>query len=104
MQNEKMNKGILKILGKRGRVTIPFEIRKRVGFAYNDILSFTESEDGKAVTVKRETLCNDCSGGAKDEDTDIITFEDFLDKLTPGEQRTALIHLSVKWAERAEEH
>ena len=26
-----------RVLGKRGRITIPFEIRKRVGFAYNDI-------------------------------------------------------------------
>ena len=23
-----------RVLGKRGRITIPFEIRKRVGFAY----------------------------------------------------------------------
>lgn len=32
-----MNK-MYRILGKRGRITIPFEIRKRVGFAYNDVL------------------------------------------------------------------
>ena len=38
-----------RILGKRGRITIPYEIRQRVGFAYNDVLSFEESEDGKAV-------------------------------------------------------
>ena len=43
-----------RILGKRGRITIPYEIRQRVGFAYNDVLSFEESEDGKAVLVKRE--------------------------------------------------
>lgn len=29
----KMNK-LYRILGKRGRVTIPYEIRQRVGFAY----------------------------------------------------------------------
>ena len=27
-----MNKKLLRILGKRGRITIPFEIRQRVGF------------------------------------------------------------------------
>ena len=32
-----------RILGKRGRITIPFEMRQRVGFLYNDVLSFTES-------------------------------------------------------------
>ena len=45
----------LKILGKRGRVTIPFEIRQRLGFKYNDILSF-EDNDVDTVTVKREVL------------------------------------------------
>ena len=38
-----------RVLGKRGRITIPFEIRKRVGFAYNDILSFTEQDDRTVV-------------------------------------------------------
>lgn len=40
-----------RILGKRGRVTIPYEIRQRVGFSYNDVLSFTETDDGGAVIV-----------------------------------------------------
>lgn len=30
---------MLRILGKRGRITIPFEIRQRVGFKYNKQLS-----------------------------------------------------------------
>lgn len=45
---------MFRILGKRGRITIPFEIRQRVGFSYNDILSFTEAPDGRTVIVKRE--------------------------------------------------
>jgi len=45
---------ILKILGNRGRITIPFEIRQRMGFAYNDVLSFTEA-DSRTVIVKRQT-------------------------------------------------
>ena len=47
---------IYRILGKKGRVTIPFEIRQRVGFKYNDVLSFTESSDGRSVIVKREKI------------------------------------------------
>lgn len=42
-----------RVLGKRGRVTIPYEIRQRIGFRYNDILSFTQQGDG-SVLVKRE--------------------------------------------------
>ena len=38
-----------RILGKRGRITIPFEIRQRVGFSQNDVLSFTESPDGRTM-------------------------------------------------------
>ena len=54
---------LYRILGKRGRITIPFEIRQRVGFSYNDVLSFIES-------------------------------------LSAEQQRVALVHLSVKWAEK----
>ena len=50
-----MNK-LYRILGKRGRITIPYEIRKRIGFSQNDVLSFTESEDGRTVFVRREKI------------------------------------------------
>lgn len=46
---------LYRILGKRGRITIPYEIRKRVGFSYNDILSFAEQDD-RTVIVRREKL------------------------------------------------
>ena len=59
-----------RILGKRGRITVPYEIRCKVGFKQNDILSFEEAEDGKAVIVKRERLC-DCDDGRK---LPILTF------------------------------
>lgn len=52
---------LYRVLGKRGRITIPFEIRQRVGFTYNDVLSFTESPDGRTVTVKREKICDNCA-------------------------------------------
>ena len=41
---------IYRVLGKRGRVTIPYEIRQKVGFSQNDVLSFERSEDGRTVT------------------------------------------------------
>ena len=51
---------IFKVLGLRGRITIPQEIRERVGFRYNDVISFTEADDGRSVIVTREELCDDC--------------------------------------------
>ena len=88
---------LYRILGKRGRITIPFEIRQRVGFSYNDVLSFTESPDGRTVTVKREKICDNCSGTKEAEKDNEMTLEDFLGG---QQQRVALVHLSVKWAEK----
>jgi AbrB family looped-hinge helix DNA binding protein len=105
MQNKKIK--LLKILGKKGRVTIPFEIRQRVGFTYNDILSFEESEDGKSVIIKRENLC-DCEKNAGDRENEktedeVTTLFDFLNSLSPEQQRAALVHISVKLAEKTTE-
>ena len=91
---------LYRILGKRGRITIPFEIRQRVGISYNDVLSFIESPDGRTVTVKREKICDNCSGTKEAEKDNEMTLEDFLDSLSAEQQRVALVHLSVKWAEK----
>ena len=44
-----------RVLGKRGRITIPFEIRQRIGFKYNDVLSFTQQDDGSVVVRKEKS-------------------------------------------------
>lgn len=94
-----MNK-LYRILGKRGRITIPYEIRQRVGFAYNDVLSFTETADGKSVVVKREKICDNCKGVQPAVRNDEVTLFDFLNGLSAEQQRAALLHLSVKLAEK----
>lgn len=90
-----------RILGKRGRITVPYEIRCKVGFKQNDVLSFEERADGRTVVIKREIIC-DCNGEKskeKKDKQDEITLYDFLNGLSPEQQRAALIHLSVKWAQ-----
>ncbi len=89
-----------RILGKRGRITIPYEMRQRVGFSYNDVLSFTESDDGRTVLVRREKICNHCNTEPPGDSVNEVTLLEFLDGLTDSEQHAALIHLSVKWAEK----
>ena len=91
---------IYRVLGKRGRITIPFEIRRRVGFAANDILSFTE-QDNRTVMVRREKICDGC--GREREPMDEVSLLEFLNSLAREEQHAALIHLSVKWAENKAE-
>ena len=92
-----------RILGKRGRITIPFDMRQRVGFQQNDVLSFTESEDGRSVLVTREIVCVErCpESDSKEHDTEgTVTLKGFLDGLSPEQQKAALMHLSLKWAEQ----
>jgi len=91
---------ILRTLGKKGRITIPFEIRKEVGFKYNDVLSFVQA-DNNTVIVRRERICdNNCPkynlspADMRDEDT----LKEFIDKLPSSKQREVLVHLSLKWA------
>lgn len=94
-----MSNTIYRIMGKRGRITIPYEFRQQVGFGYNDILSFTRQDDN-TVIVRREKICDNCSQtAAKAADTS-LTLMELLDSLTPAQQRAALVHLSVKWAEQ----
>ena len=54
----------LRILGKRGRITIPYEIRQRLGFRPNDVLSF-QIVDDRTVLVRREKLCSSARGGQR---------------------------------------
>ena len=73
---------LYRVLGKRGRITIPYD---------------------RTVVVKREKICdNCCAEPTKTVKTkqDGITLMQFLDSLSSDEQRAALIHLSVRWAEQ----
>lgn len=89
---------LFRVLGKRGRITIPFEIRQRIGFRCNDVLSFTELDDS-SVVVRREKICDNCQYLEEDFEEN-YTLEDFLDSLSEEEQRDALIHLSLLLAEK----
>lgn len=74
---------LFRVLGKRGRITIPFEIRQRIGFKYNDVLSFTQQDDG-SVVVMREKICDNCNEFAEEFEEN-FTLEDFLDSLSEEE-------------------
>ena len=87
-----MNK-IYRTLGKRGRTTIPYAIRVRLGLRHNDLLSF--EEDGDAVIVRREKVCNNCFADDIDfseEDSSDALF-DFVDDLSDKERMTLFFYL-----------
>lgn len=93
-----MNK-VFRVLGKKGRITIPYEMRRCVGFSAGDVISFVQMEDGRTVIVKRESVCDTDKRGLLCGDDELTLF-DFLNNLSPEQQRAALVHLSVKWAEK----
>lgn len=67
---------IYRVLGKKGRITIPYEIRQRIGFRYNDVLSFTQQDDG-SVLVRKEKICDNCKYLEEDFEEN-FTLEDSL--------------------------
>ena len=98
-----MQNTIYRVMGKRGRITIPYEFRQQVGFGYNDILSFTKQDDN-TVIVKREKICDNCSGrkasaAAAEIPEAGMTLMELLDSLTPAQQKAALVHLADKLAD-----
>ena len=96
----RMNKQI-KILGKRGRVTIPLEVRQALGYKVDDILSFTPQPDG-TLLIRREKLCNNCAGKKEpaEEKNAGESVMRLLDSLPDSQQKEILVKLTVRWAER----
>ena len=83
----------IRVLGKRGLITIPYEIRMMVGFSYNDVLSFTEGEDGQAVIVRREKLCDGCRD-IPHQEAPKVSLEEFLTDLSAEQKMAAFIFLT----------
>ena len=89
-----MNK-IYRTLGKRGRTTIPYVIRVKLGLRHNDLLSF--EEDGDTVVIRRENICNECDdwyddADMPDEDSNDALL-DFVDDLSDKERITLFFYL-----------
>ena len=88
---------LYRIIGNQGRITIPYSIRQSVGFLPDDVVSF-QIVDTDSVLVRREALCDkEKSASVPKPDA---TLMDYLESLSPKEQHTALVHLSVLWAQR----
>lgn len=84
---------ILRILGKHGKITIPYAIRMRIGFAPNDVLSFSESADGTAVIIRRELLCSAAVPSEKEAAlAECLSFDDLASGLTRS-QRFELLQI-----------
>lgn len=87
---------LYRIIGNEGRITIPYSIRQAVGFLPDDVVSF-RIVDADSVLVRREALRDkEKTASVPKPDTTLI---DYLESLSPKEQYTAMVHLSVLWAQ-----
>ena len=87
---------IFRIIGNEGRITIPYAIRQAVGFLPDDVVSFQLMEDD-SVLVRREALRGKEKippGSGRD-----ASLMAFLDSLDEKQRYSALVHLSVLWAQ-----
>lgn len=105
----------LRILGKRGRVTIPQEVRDAIGMARGDVVSFAVVSEDCAL-VKRERLCDNCVNEppamislfvqamrqAENSPQSQRAFE-FLTSLSPAQQLDCAAKIIAEWAEKSHE-
>ncbi len=80
---------IFRILGKRGRITIPFEMRVQLGIMHNDILSF--QADGTKVIVTKEKLCGNCTSS---EDSKKQIIKEYIASLSKEERFDLIAELT----------
>ena len=81
-----MNK-VFRVLGKKGRITIPLELRIKHRLKENDLLSFEDK--GTEIIVKREKLCDGC----KELQLKESSLLELLNELSPSEKKAALCYL-----------
>ena len=90
-------KAITRILGIKGRITIPYSIRMYCNIKKDDILIF-EAIDKDTVLIKLKNICPyPKTACCKDEEN--FDINEFLDRLSPKQQYDALVHLTLAWAD-----
>lgn len=88
---------LYRVLGRKGRITVPYEIRLRQKFSYNDILSFEEQGDD-TVIIRREKICDHCKVVQTEEKE--ASLLDVINSLQPDEQKAAFRYLAKKLSEQ----
>lgn len=49
---------VRKILGKRGRTTIPYELRQILDMRAQDVITFSINDDKNCVVITKEKICD----------------------------------------------
>ncbi len=101
MQNQTLNEFVL--------LSVPSEVLEEAGITANALIQYNV-DDGKIIMEIVDSVvplvckgeCQECpiKEQKKKEKQDEITLLEFLNNLSEEQQRAALIHLSVLWAQK----
>ena len=89
-----------RILGKRGRTTIPYEFRQILDLRHNDVLTFAINDDKTCVVITKEKICTDCIKFVPYGKE--ISLDDFLSKMNKDEMLQTIAVLSKALVEKEE--
>lgn len=107
----------LRILGKRGRVTVPQEVRDEIGLERGDVVSFAVVDED-SVLVKKERLCDNCITETNQTDMMKLLVQamkfahpgdaaqdafEFLTELSPHQRFECVARIIADWAEKIHE-
>ena len=85
---------VYRILGERGRTTVPYALRIQMGIRPNDVISFRREDD--EIIIKREKICDNCAAeSSEDTFSGIEALHEYLDSLPEDIQTEVLRHLFV---------
>ena len=93
-------KKLYRILGIKGRTTIPFSVRIGVGFKPGDVISFEAQQNG-TVLLRKEPLCDKCREKIKENRRE-PELPELLNWLSVAEQKTAFRLLAKRLSEAGE--
>lgn len=93
-------KKVYRILGIKGRTTIPLPLRVGCGFKTGDIISFEVRKDG-TVLLRKEQPCDRCREQIK-ADRREPTLTEVLDGIPVAEQKAAFRYLAKRLSEAGE--
>ena len=81
------------VTDKRGRITIPEELRKVVGIKPDTLLSVTDNANG-TITLRKEKICDNCRAD------DNVPLAEVVMHYPESERNKAFAALSVDYAKR----
>ena len=98
MEQSKFLFNVRRVIGIKGRITIPFRIRRFVGIKYNDVLSFSLGEEPDTIVIKKLKLCNNCCGDDSENDEKMAELQDFLKNYSSTDINRALKILEEEYS------